>query len=125
MSRELKTFLPQRKVEDLRFFGNQYFWSGVFLCSAPKIGEGLFFEIYFSKVSVLPSFKISITGLKTIWRLQPPVSVLLPLCRQLCSSFELVGNLYLTVQLLLRECFNAIAQQKILNCKNNFNDETI
>ena len=27
------------------------------------------------------------------------------------------------MQLLLQDCFDAIAKQKILNCKDNFNDE--
>ena len=60
-----------------------------------------FSEIYFSKVSILPSFEIFITGLKTVWRLQSPVPVLLPRCWQIYLSFALVGNFYLLVQLLL------------------------
>ena len=69
-----------------------------------------FSKIYFSKVSILPSFEISITGLKTVWRLQPPVPVLLPLCRQTYLSVALVHNLYLLVQLLLQDCLDTIAQ---------------
>ena len=69
IGRELKAFLSQRKVEDLCFFGDQYFQSGVFRFSAPNKGEDFFLEIYFSKLSILPGFEISITGLKTVWRL--------------------------------------------------------
>ena len=61
--------------------------------------------------------------MKTIWMLQPSVRVLLPLCRQAHLFFALVLNFYLLVQLMLQDCFDAIAQQKILNCKDNFNDE--
>ena len=82
-------------------------------------GKPFFLEIDFSEVSILPSFEISITGLKTVWRLQPPVPVLLPLCQQTYLSFALVGNFYLLVKLLLQDCFDALAQQKILNCKDN------
>ena len=56
-----------------------------------------FLETYFSKVSVLPGFKISITRVKTVSRLQSPVPVLLPLCQQIYLSFALVGNFYLLV----------------------------
>ena len=78
---------------------------------APNKDEDLFFsEIYFLKVSILPSFEISIMGLKTVWRLQPPVPVLLPLCRQTYLSFALVHNLYQLVQLLLQDCLDTIAQ---------------
>ena len=82
-----------------------------------------FSEIYFSKGSILPSFEISLTALKTIWRLRPPISIVLPLCRQVYLSFALVRNFCLLVQLLLQDYFNAIAQQKIVNCKDNCNDE--
>ena len=44
-----------------------------------KVKTFFFGNIFFK--SVLPSFKIFITGLKTIWRLVL-VPVLLPLCRQ-------------------------------------------
>ena len=69
-----------------------------------------FSEIHFSKVSILPSFEISITGLKTVRRLQPPVPVLLPLCRQTYLSFALVHKLCLLVQLLLQDCLDTIAK---------------
>ena len=105
MDRGLKAFLFQRKVEDLCFFGDQYFQSGVFLFSALNKGEGLFFENILFKSEYLPSFEISITGLKTIWRLTSMVSnkqlpVLLPICRQAYLSFALELNFYLLVQLL-------------------------
>ena len=61
-------------------------------------------------MSILPSFEISITGLKTVKRLQSPVPVLLPLCRQTYLSFALVHNLYLLVQLLLQDCLDTISQ---------------
>ena len=77
MSRELKAFLSQVKIEDLYFFGDQYFQNGVFLFSAPNKGKDFVSEKYFSKVSILPSFEISITGLKTVRMLQPPVPLLL------------------------------------------------
>ena len=89
------------------------FWRLVFQNDvfAPSKDEDLFFsEIYFSKVSILPSFEISITGLKTVRRLQPPVPVLLPPCRQTYLSFALVHNLYLLVQILLQDCLDTIAQ---------------
>ena len=76
----------------------------------PNKGEDFFSEIYFSKVSILSSFEISITRLKTVWRLQPPVLVLLPLCRQTYLSFALVHNLYLLMQVLWQDCLDTIAQ---------------
>ena len=81
MGRGLKAFLSQRKVEELFFFGDQCFQSGVFLFSAPNKGGGLFFGNMLFKSEYLPSFEKSITGLKTLWRLQPPVPVLLILRR--------------------------------------------
>ena len=37
----------------------------------PQIKVKTFFsEIYFSKLSILPSFENAITGLKTVWTLQ-------------------------------------------------------
>ena len=81
MERELTAFLYQKNVEELCFFGHQYFQNGVFLFSAPNKGEDFFSEINFLKVSILPSFEISIAGLKTVCGLQPPVAVLLSLCR--------------------------------------------
>ena len=123
MGRGPKAFLSQRKPEELCLFGNQYFQSVVFLFSAPNKGQDLYLENILFKSEYLLSFKISITGLKTIWRLQPPVPVLLLLCRQTYFSFAVVLNFYLFVQLLLQDWFDAIAQQKIPNCKDKFNDE--
>ena len=57
MGRGLKAFLSQRKVEDLCFFGVQYFQSGVFLFSAPNKAQDFYSEIYISKVSIYPVLK--------------------------------------------------------------------
>ena len=107
MGRELKAFLSQRKVENLCSFAEQYFQSSVFLFSAANKGEDLFFGKTLFKSEYLPSFEIFITELKTIGRLQPPVTVLLPLHRLAYFSFALVFNFYLLVQLLLQDCFAA------------------
>ena len=120
MGRGLKAFLSQRKAQDLCFLEINFFRVTFLLFFAPNKSEDLFFsEIYFSKVSILPSFEISMSGLKTVWRLQPLVPILLPLCWQIYLSFALVHNLYLLVQLLLHNCLDTIAQEKTLNCKDN------
>ena len=59
------------------FFGDQYFQSSVFLFSTSNKEIDLFFGNILFKSEHLPSFEISVTGLKTILRLQPPVPVLL------------------------------------------------
>ena len=43
--------------------------------------------------------------------------------RQAYLSFALVLNFYLLVQMLWQDCCDAIAQQKILNYRDNFNNE--
>ena len=111
MGKGMNAFLSQRKAEDLYFLKTNFFRMMFLLFFAPNKDEDLFFsEIYFSKVNILPSFEIFIMGLKTVRRLQPPVPVLLPLCRQAYLSFALVHNLYLLVQLLLQDCLDTIAQ---------------
>ena len=96
MGRGLKAFLSQRKFEYLCFFGDQYFQSSVFLFSTSNKEIDLFFENILFKSEYLPSFEISVTGLKTILRLQPPVPVLLLLCQQAYLSFALVSTVTFT-----------------------------
>ena len=106
MGKSLNAFPHQRKAQDLGILEINFFRVMFLLFCAPNN----YSEIYFSKVSILPSFEISMTGLKTVRRLQPPVPVLLPLCRQAYLSFALVHNLYLLVQLLLQDCLDTITQ---------------
>ena len=55
VSRELKAFLFQKKIEGLCFFRDQYFQSGGFLFSAPNKGED-FFENTFLKSEYFAQF---------------------------------------------------------------------
>ena len=116
MDKGLNAFLSQRKAEDLCFLETSFFRMMLLLFFAPRKDKYLFFsEMYFSKVSILPSFEISITGLKAVRRLQPPVPVLLPPCRKTYLSFALVHNLYLLVQLLLQDCLDTINSTVVFN----------
>ena len=124
MNRRVTSFRSQRKAEDLCLFWSSISQSGVFL-PAPNRGEGLFFEDVRFK-SILPSFGIFITGRKreasAISRRTLP---LWGLCQQTYLFYAVVHNFYLLVQLLLQICFDAIAQQKTHNCKDDYHSQKI
>ena len=84
--------------------------------------QTFFTEIYFSKVSILPSFEISI---KQCGGFSDQSLYFYPYVDKTYLSYALVHNFHLLVQLLLQDCFDAIAQQKSFTCKDNFNDKKL
>ena len=121
----MKAFLPQRKVEGLCFFGNQYFQSIVFLFSGPNKGNTFFFRKYtFQKWAFTQFWNLYNGAENNLEALATSLRTFTPMLASLII-FRTGTYFFLLVQLLLQDRFDAIAHKKILNYKDNFNDKNL